>query len=92
METPCDQAAVKNAYWDNETNPPDQSVVTAGLLPAFLTYSIRGGIASVFNIVCILVFLTKKFAQKRMTSQELRDKYLFFAILAFGNLLNTLFC
>uniref|UniRef100_A0A914WAZ4 G-protein coupled receptors family 1 profile domain-containing protein n=1 Tax=Plectus sambesii TaxID=2011161 RepID=A0A914WAZ4_9BILA len=83
METPCDQAAVKNAYWDSKTNPSDQSVVTAGLLPAFLTYSICGGIASVFNIVCILVFLTKK---------DLRDKYLFFALLAFGNLPNTLFC
>uniref|UniRef100_A0A914WDV1 G-protein coupled receptors family 1 profile domain-containing protein n=1 Tax=Plectus sambesii TaxID=2011161 RepID=A0A914WDV1_9BILA len=83
METPCIQAAVKNAYWDNETYPPDQSVATAGLLPAFLTYSICGGFASVFNIICILVFLTKK---------ELRDKYLFFALLAFGNLINTLFC
>uniref|UniRef100_A0A914UZ41 Uncharacterized protein n=1 Tax=Plectus sambesii TaxID=2011161 RepID=A0A914UZ41_9BILA len=82
METPCDLAAVKNAYWDNKTYQPHQSVATAGLLPAFPTNSICGGIASVFNIICILVFLTKK---------ELREKYLSFAVLAFGNLLNTLF-
>uniref|UniRef100_A0A914X0B0 G-protein coupled receptors family 1 profile domain-containing protein n=1 Tax=Plectus sambesii TaxID=2011161 RepID=A0A914X0B0_9BILA len=73
-----------NAYWNNASNPnlPVQSVVNADLLTAFFTYAVVGAIASLFNIVCILVFLTKK---------EHRQKYLFYTVLVFGNLFNTLF-
>uniref|UniRef100_A0A914UR79 G-protein coupled receptors family 1 profile domain-containing protein n=1 Tax=Plectus sambesii TaxID=2011161 RepID=A0A914UR79_9BILA len=72
----------KNAYWNNKTYPPDQSAFNVDLLPALLAYSLCGAFASIFNIVCILTFVTKK---------ELREKYLFFAVLAFANLINTFF-
>uniref|UniRef100_A0A914URJ8 G-protein coupled receptors family 1 profile domain-containing protein n=1 Tax=Plectus sambesii TaxID=2011161 RepID=A0A914URJ8_9BILA len=72
----------KNAYWNNATNPPDQSALNVDLLSALLAYSVCGALASVSNIICILTFTTKK---------ELREKYLFFAVLAFANLINTFF-
>jgi hypothetical protein len=49
-----------NAYWNNATATPDQSVINAGSLSPFLAYIIAGAIASVFNIICILIFVTKK--------------------------------
>uniref|UniRef100_A0A914UVD3 G-protein coupled receptors family 1 profile domain-containing protein n=1 Tax=Plectus sambesii TaxID=2011161 RepID=A0A914UVD3_9BILA len=71
-----------NAYWNNATNQPDQSIANAPVLPGFLTYSVAGATSSIFNIICILIFITKK---------ELREKYLLFAVLAFANLINTVF-
>uniref|UniRef100_A0A914WAS3 G-protein coupled receptors family 1 profile domain-containing protein n=1 Tax=Plectus sambesii TaxID=2011161 RepID=A0A914WAS3_9BILA len=72
----------RNAYWNNDTNPPDQAALNGALLPALLAYSVCGAFASIFNIICILTFATKK---------DLREKYLFFAVLAFANLINTFF-
>uniref|UniRef100_A0A914X6E5 G-protein coupled receptors family 1 profile domain-containing protein n=1 Tax=Plectus sambesii TaxID=2011161 RepID=A0A914X6E5_9BILA len=71
-----------NAYWNNATNQPDQSIANAPVLPGFLIYTVAGAISSIFNITCILTFITKK---------ELREKYLLFAVLAFANLINTVF-
>uniref|UniRef100_A0A914WSC8 G-protein coupled receptors family 1 profile domain-containing protein n=1 Tax=Plectus sambesii TaxID=2011161 RepID=A0A914WSC8_9BILA len=71
-----------NAYWNNATYQQDQSIVNGPVMPAFLTYSVVGAISSIFNIICILIFITKK---------ELREKYLLFAVLAFANLINTVF-
>uniref|UniRef100_A0A914X308 G-protein coupled receptors family 1 profile domain-containing protein n=1 Tax=Plectus sambesii TaxID=2011161 RepID=A0A914X308_9BILA len=78
------RASPTNAYWNNFSNPnlPEQSIGNATLLPAFLAYAIVGAVASVFNVICILVFLTKK---------EHRQKYLFYTLLAIGNLFNTVF-
>uniref|UniRef100_A0A914XQC7 G-protein coupled receptors family 1 profile domain-containing protein n=1 Tax=Plectus sambesii TaxID=2011161 RepID=A0A914XQC7_9BILA len=72
----------ENAYWNSATNTPDQSVIFARLALSQLFYVVTGAIASVFNMVCIVVFVTRK---------ELRIKYLLFAVLAFANLINTLF-
>ncbi len=58
--TSCRDSPI-NAYWNNATDTPDQTLPpNAALLPAFLSYVIVGGIASVINIFCILIFITKK--------------------------------
>uniref|UniRef100_A0A914X3G4 G-protein coupled receptors family 1 profile domain-containing protein n=1 Tax=Plectus sambesii TaxID=2011161 RepID=A0A914X3G4_9BILA len=82
VQLPSCRDNAQNAYWNNETAKPDQSIANASLLPALLAYVIAGGIASTFNILCILTFVTKK---------NLREKYLLFAVLAFANLINTFF-
>jgi hypothetical protein len=50
----------QNVYWNNKTATPNQALLEASLLPALRSYMIFGAIASVFNVICILTFLTKK--------------------------------
>jgi hypothetical protein len=57
----CDHSPI-NAYYNNATATPNQSsaALSGSLLGPFLAYAIAGGVASVFNIICILIFITKK--------------------------------
>ena len=60
-----------NAFWNNATATPDQSVINSISLSPLLAFVIAGAIASVFNIICILIFVTKKvmgFLDNKLTS------------------------
>jgi hypothetical protein len=59
--TSCRDSPI-NAYYNNATDTPDQSSValSGSQLGPFLAYAVAGGVASVFNIICIFIFVSKK--------------------------------
>jgi hypothetical protein len=71
----------ENAYWNNATATPDQALINAALLPPWLAYSVVGAVTSVFNSICILIFMTEKV---RLSVYQMSIEYCL-VLLRYGN-------
>jgi hypothetical protein len=64
MLTSCRDSPI-NEYYNNATDTPNQALINASALTPYLTFAIVGAVAFVSNIICILIFMTKKVDKKQ---------------------------